>query len=97
MSDANKIVSEKILSVMKSRNITRADLADAAGIGKTNLDNYLQQKARWNVESVRRIFFILDISFDELFNLSNSVRYTLKSWTDYEDLPKVADEKKSHK
>lgn len=93
MQDANKIISDKILSVMKSRNITRAKLANAADIDKLKLDNYLQLKAKWNVECVRRIFYILDISFDNLFDLKQPINYPLKNWNEYSELLKVADKK----
>lgn len=93
MPDANKIISEKILSVMKTRNLTRAQLTSAADLDKLKFDNYLQQKARWNVEYVRRIFYILDISFDDLFEFNKSTTYPLKNWHDLSELSKVADKK----
>lgn len=76
MNDTNQIISAAILSKLKELKQTRKMLAELTKTDKIKLDNYLQCKAKWDVEYVKKIFYALDISFDNLLipkkhNVSN--------------------------
>lgn len=66
MNDSNQIISAAILSKMKEKKLTRKTLSELSSTDKLKLDNYLQCKAKWDVEYVIKIFYALDISFDDL-------------------------------
>lgn len=70
--DYNKIASELVIKTIKEKKMTREELAELAGAEKYKLDNYLQGKAKWDINYLARIFFILDLSMDDSFGLSVS-------------------------
>ncbi len=70
--DINIKISQKILSLIKQRGMTRADLAKSIRADKYKLDNYLQNKAKWDINFVIRICDVLKISILELIEQAYS-------------------------
>ncbi len=70
--DVNVKISQGILSLMKQKGMTRADLAKYIGADKFKLDNYLQNKAKWDINFVIRICDVLKISILDLIGSSYS-------------------------
>lgn len=97
MSDSNQIISAAILSKLKLLKKTRKSLADAARIDKIKLDNYLQGKAKWDVEYVRKVFYALGISFDSLLIPEKNIITDIVEWDEHMDSLLVAEKIEKYK
>lgn len=64
--DANDKISNRIISILKKNNFKRELLADMIGEDKFKLDNYLQRKAKWDINFVVKICDAFNISLDDL-------------------------------
>lgn len=66
LMDTNDIISSRIISILKKNNLKRELLADLIGENKFKLDNYLQGKAKWDINFVVKICDVFEISVDDL-------------------------------
>ena len=66
----NDILVDKILSIMKRKDITKTALAKRIGMKEQTLGNYLLKKRTFPYEVAMKIIMELDIDIYKLYNLT---------------------------
>lgn len=62
----NKAVSERILTLMKSKGMTKYKLSVESGVSETNLNSYFNRDSKWSIENLMKIADYFNVSLDYL-------------------------------
>lgn len=84
--------SERIIALLREKNITAAELSRETGIPTSNISDWKKGKSNPSVEAVAKIADFLSVSTDYLLgrtDLPSPVdgAFALSADTDYDDLP----------
>lgn len=89
-------VTSKIDSILKERNMTKADLCRKSGLASSTLSSiYTRGDSRIQLETLKKIAEALDVSMDylvrdEYIPSVNSITFTSEQYT-YDELQEIKD------
>lgn len=73
MADINDVVSTNVLALMKLRSVTRKELCEAIKANELKFGNYLQRKAKWDINIIHSVSEYFDVEVDYLVKVQEDL------------------------